>query len=100
MVREKRDGGGGDRAVIVHMPVLSRPHLINIPFTLEFYSPSFSISCFPEPETYCISGKHSRKYGINNQEHTHCSNVITYPKTLIVVVGQETPRGYPGTHNW
>ena len=32
-------------------------------FALEFYSPSFSICCFPAPETYCICGKHSRKYG-------------------------------------
>ena len=57
MVRKKR--GGGNRAVIVRMPVL-----INIAFALEFYSPSFSIRCFPAPETYCIRGKHSRKYGI------------------------------------
>ena len=56
---------GEDRAVIVRMPVLSRPFLINIAFALEFYSPSFSIRCFPEPETYCIRGKHSRKYGIS-----------------------------------
>ena len=62
MVRKKR--GGGNRAVIVRMPVLSRPFLINIAFALEFYSPSFSIRCFPAPETYSISGKHSRKYGI------------------------------------
>ena len=59
MVRKKR--GGGDRAVIVRMPVLSRPFIINIAFALEFYSPSFSIRCFPAPETYCIRGKHSRK---------------------------------------
>ena len=50
MVRKKR--GGGNRAVIVRMPVLSRPFLINIAFALEFYSPSFSIRCFPAPETY------------------------------------------------
>ena len=62
MVSKKR--GGGDRAVIVRMPVLSRPFLINIAFALEFYSPSFSIRCFPAPETYCIRGKHSRKYGM------------------------------------
>ena len=62
MVRKKRDGG--NRVVIVHMPVLSRPFLINIAFSLEFYSSSFSIRCFPAPETYCIRGKHSRKYGI------------------------------------
>ena len=55
---------GEDRAVIVRMPVLSRPFLINIAFALEFYSPSFSIHCFPAPETYCIRGKHSRKYGM------------------------------------
>ena len=61
MVRKKR--GGGNRAVIVRMPVLSRPFLINIAFALEFYSPSFSIRRFPAPETYCIHGKHSRKYG-------------------------------------
>ena len=47
------------------MPVLSRPFLINIAFALEFYSPSFSIRCFPAPETFCICGKHSRKYGMN-----------------------------------
>ena len=52
--------------VIVRMPDLSRPFLINIAFSLEFYSPSFSIRCFPAPETYCIRGKHSRKYGICN----------------------------------
>ena len=45
------------------LKVLSRPFLINIAFTLEFYLPSFSIRCFPAPETYCIRGKHSRKYG-------------------------------------
>ena len=56
--------GWGDRAVIVHMPVLSRPFLINIAFALEFYSPSFSIRCFPAPETYCIRDNHSRKYGM------------------------------------
>ena len=53
MVRKKRDGG--NRVVIVRMPVLSRPFLINIAFALEFYSPSFSIRCFPAPETYCIA---------------------------------------------
>ena len=54
---------GWDRAVIVRLPVLSRLFLINIAFPLEFYSPSFSIRCFREPETYCIRGKYSRKYG-------------------------------------
>ena len=63
MVRKKR--GGERRAAIVRMPVLSRPFLINIAFALEFYSPSFSIRCFWAPETYCICGKHSRKYGIH-----------------------------------
>ena len=61
MVRKK--SGGGNCAVIVRMPVLSRPFLIKIAFALKFYSPSFSIRCFPAPETYCIRGKHSRKYG-------------------------------------
>ena len=46
------------------LKVLSRPFLINIAFALEFYSPSFSIRSFPAPETYCIRGKHSRKYGM------------------------------------
>ena len=45
------------------LKVLSLPFLINIAFALEFYSPSFSIRSFPAPETYCIRGKHSRKYG-------------------------------------
>ena len=62
LVRKKR--GRGNRAVLVRMPVLSRPFLIIITFALEFYSPSFSVRCFPAPETYCILGKHSRKYGI------------------------------------
>ena len=44
--------------------VLSRPFLTNIAFALVFYSPSFSIRCFQAPETYCIRGKHLRKYGI------------------------------------
>ena len=34
MVRKK--SGWGNRAVIVRMPVLSRPFLINIAFALEF----------------------------------------------------------------
>ena len=45
------------------LKVLSWPFLINIAFALEFYSPSLSICSFPVPETYCIRGKHSRKYG-------------------------------------
>ena len=61
MVRKR---GGGNRAVIVRVRVLSRPFLINTAFALEFYSPSFSIRSFPAPETYCIHAKHSRKYGI------------------------------------
>ena len=68
MVRKKR--GGGNHAVIVRMPVLSRPFLINIAFSLEFYSPSFSIRCFRAPETYCIHGKHSRKYGLHVYQST------------------------------
>ena len=63
MVGKKRGGGNRTVIVAVRMPVLSRPFLINIAFALEFYSPSFSIRCFPAPETYCICGKHSRKYG-------------------------------------
>ena len=42
MVRKKR--GGGDCVVIVRMPVLSRPFLINIAFALEFYSLVFAAS--------------------------------------------------------
>ena len=45
-------------------PVMGTIFLVNIAFALEFYSPSFSIRCFPAPETYCIRAKHSRKYGI------------------------------------
>ena len=79
MVRKKR--GGGNRTVIVRMLVLSRPFLINIAFTLEFYSPLFSIRCFPAPETYCIRGKHSRKYGIVFvvQFHPFDSNHTLFP---------------------
>ena len=43
--------GGGRHTVIVCMPALSRPFLINIAFALKFYSPSFSIRCFPVPES-------------------------------------------------
>ena len=38
----------------MRMPVLSRPFLINI---VEFYSPSFSIRCFPAPEHHVIGAK-------------------------------------------
>ena len=62
--------------VIVRMPVLSGPFLINIAFTLEFYSPSFSIRCFLVPETYCIRGKYSRKYGIYIHTYMNCSSQL------------------------
>ena len=70
MVKKKR--GGENRAVIVCMPVLIRPFLIIIAFSLEFYSPSFSILKYDS--NFLVVHKH-----INNGHH----NRSLYPARTV-----------------